>query len=144
MSDNAKTFKSAAKTMQRVMGSCEVQQYLTGLGTEWIFNLERAPWWGGIFERMVNSTKRCLKKTIGQAKLTYNKLLTALAEVEIILNSRPLSYVSTEDIEQPLTPSYLMTGRRLLNLPEAAHYKKSTEDSDFQVNVSHETVNQRM
>jgi len=32
ISDNAKTFKSAAKTIQRVMGSCEIQQYLTGLG----------------------------------------------------------------------------------------------------------------
>ena len=121
------------------MDSCEVQQYLTELGTEWIFNLERAPWWGGIFEHMVKCTERCLKKTIGQAKLTYDELLTALTEVEMILNSRPLSYVSTEDIEQPLTLTHLMTGRRLLSLPDAAHYKKSIEDSDFQVNVSHET-----
>ena len=144
ISDNAKTFKSAAKMVRSVIDDREVQQYLTGLKTEWVFNLERAPWWGGIFERMVKSTKRCLKKTIGKAKLAYDELLTALTEVEMILNSRPLSYVSTEDIEEPLTPSHLMTGRRLLSLPDAVHYRRPTEDSEFRVDVCHETVNQRM
>jgi len=144
ISDNAKTFKSAAKTVRAVIDNREVQQYLTGLSTEWVFNLERAPWWGGIFEWMVKSTKRCLKKTIGKAKLTYDELLTALTEVEMILNCRPLSYVSTEDIEEPLTPSHLMTGRRLLSLPDAVYYRRSMEDSDFQVEVCRKTVNQRM
>ena len=65
---------------------------------------------------MVRSTKRCLKKTIVRAVLTYDELLTALTEVEMILNSRPLPYVSTEDIEEPLTPSHLL--RRVLSLPD--------------------------
>jgi len=64
---------------------------------------------------------------------SQDKLLTALTEVEMILNSRPLSYVLTEDIVQPLTSSHVMTGQRLLSLPEAVHYKKSIET---QVNVS--------
>lgn len=33
-----------------------------------------------------------------------------------VLNSRLLTYVSTEDIEEPLTPSHLLTGRRLLSI----------------------------
>ena len=70
----------------------------------------------------MKSTKCCLKKTIGKVKLTYDELLTALTEVEMILNCRPLSYISTEDIEEPLTPSHLMTGRRLLSLPDAVYY----------------------
>ena len=45
--------------------------------------------------------------------LSYNELLTAVAEVEMVLNSRPLSFVSTEDIEEPLTPSNLLIGRRV-------------------------------
>ena len=36
-----------------------------------------------------------------------NKLLTALVEVEMIINSRPLSFVSADDFEEPLTPSHL-------------------------------------
>ena len=32
---------------------------------------------------------------MGQAKLTYQELLTSVAEVEFIVNSRPLTYVTT-------------------------------------------------
>ena len=66
---------------------------------------------------MVKSTKRCLKKQLGNARLTYEELLTVLVEVEAVLNSRPLAYVYAEDIEEPLTPSHLLIGRRLLTLP---------------------------
>ena len=41
---------------------------------------------GGIFERLARSVKRCLKKTIGGAILTYKELLTVVVEVESILN----------------------------------------------------------
>ena len=67
---------------------------------DWCFNLEKAPWWGGVFERMIKSAKGCLKKSVGCARLTYDELLTVLAEAEMILNSRPLSYVSSKDIEK--------------------------------------------
>ena len=67
VSDNGKTFKAASKSIQVILRSPEVHEHLTDIGVEWKFNVERAPWWGGIFERMVRSTKRCLKKTIGRA-----------------------------------------------------------------------------
>ena len=120
ISDNGKTFKSAAKSIRVVLNHPEVKRHFTDLRMEWSFNVEKAPWTGGIFERMVRSTKRCLKKTIGKAVFSYDELLTAVTEVEMILNSRPLSYISTEDIEEPLTPSHLLIGRRVLNLPDAA------------------------
>ena len=41
-----------------------------------------------------------------------------LAEIEAVLNSRPLSYVNSDASEpQPLTPSHFLTGRRLTSLP---------------------------
>ena len=104
ISDNAKTFKSK-----------EVQQFIRNMGVAWKFNLPRSPWWGGFFERMVRCTKSSLKKILGVAKLTYEELLTVLTEVEGVLNSRPLTYVYSDEVEEPLTPSHLMIGRRLLS-----------------------------
>ena len=91
---------------------------------------------GGFFERMIKSTKRCLKKTLGRARLTYEELLTVLTEVECILNSRPLTYLYPDDLEEPLTPSHLISGRRLLSLPDAS--RSGTDNSS-----AHETVTRR-
>ena len=118
ISDNAKTFKSAANILEQVVTSEEVQKYFEGIGIVWKFNVPKAPWWGGLFERLVRSTKRCLKKTLGQSKFTYEELLTALTEIEMVLNSRPLTFISANDLEEPLTPSHLLVGRRLMNLPD--------------------------
>ena len=41
--DNGQTFKAAAKAIQAVTESREVQEHLTGLGVAWKFNVERAP-----------------------------------------------------------------------------------------------------
>ena len=70
----------------------EVRRFMSGVNVKWDFNIERAPWWGGFFERMVQLLKRCLRKLVGRAKLTYEELLTGVTEVELILNSRPLTY----------------------------------------------------
>lgn len=109
VSDNGTTFKAGSKV---------IETYFSEIGIQWCFNVPRAPWWGGVFERMIRSTKRCLKKMIGHAKLTYEELLTLIVEIESIINSRPLSYLSPIDIEQPLTPSHLLVGRRLLSIPD--------------------------
>ena len=76
LSDNGKTFKAAARSLKEV---------------KWKFNIPKAPWWGGVFERMIGCTKRCLRKIVGQAKFSQDEL-TALTEVEMVINSRPLSY----------------------------------------------------
>ena len=120
LSDNGKTFKPAAKFIQSVFQSDEaVQTHLADVGIQWVFNIEKAPWWGGVFERMVRSVKRCLKKMTGRARLSLDELRTALVEVESIVNSRPLTYVAVSDWEEPITPSHLLIGRRVLNLPDA-------------------------
>jgi len=125
ISDNAKTFKSASKRLSRLLDIPEVQNHLLLHNVKWSFILEKAPWWGGFYERMIKSMKRCLKKTLGNASITYEELSTVLIEVEAVLNSRPLSYVSCDDLEEPLTPSHLIYGRRILSLPLEADVKKN-------------------
>ena len=114
VSDNAKTFKTVAAIVE----SSTIADHLSRVGVKWTFNLERAPWCGGLFERMIQTTKRCLKKIVGSARLTYDELLTSLIEVEMTLNSRQLTYVSSDDLEEPLTPSRLLCGFLVLNLPD--------------------------
>ena len=139
ISDNGKTFKAASKYLDTIFKDGSVQEHLKGLGVTWQFNVERAPWWGSPFERMVRSTKRCLKKLIGRAHFSLDELTTALAEIEAVLNSRPLSYVSDEDMEEPITPSHLIVGRRILNLPDNLDYVCDLSDSEFTLNTNHAT-----
>ena len=112
----------------------DVRSYFLEVGVDWQFNNGGGPWWGGIFERMIHPTKRCLRKTLEQAKLTYTELLTALTEVEAIINSHPLSYVSTDDHKEPLTP-YVLIGQRVLSLPDALWCQEET-DEDIQVSAT--------
>ena len=140
ISDNGKTFKAAAKSISTALSSFVVQGYSVNTGVKWSFNLEKVPWRGGLFERLIKSTKRCLRKTIGHVRITYDELVTAVTEVEMILKSRPLSYVSTEDLEEPLTPSHLLMGRRVLSLPDPSHVRP--EDDDWH-SVSKESLSNR-
>jgi len=97
ISDNAKTFKSASKEIRTVSRSEEVQRFLTSNQVTWNFIVERAPWWGGFWERLIGSVKRSLKKILQRATLSYEKLITVLAEVESIINSRPVTYIYDDD-----------------------------------------------
>ena len=54
-SDNGSTF--TAKWIKMVRQDEKLQDYLSRNGITWQFNLSRAPWWGGQFERLVGSVK---------------------------------------------------------------------------------------
>jgi len=99
-------------------------------------NIEKAPWWGGFFERMVKSAKSCLRKMIGQSKFNMDELSTAVVEVEAIINSRPLSYISPDDLEEPLTPLHLL-GRRVSSLRDNPCLFQDPTDDDFEVTSVH-------
>ena len=59
MSDNAKTFKGASAEVRRIQQSTTVEQQLANRQVQWEFIVEKAPWWGGYWERLVQSVKRC-------------------------------------------------------------------------------------
>ena len=119
VSDNAKTFQATEKPLNELFNHPEVRADLGNMRVEWKFNLERAPQVvGGFFERMVASVKDCLRETLGNARLSYEELLTVLAEGECTLNARPLTYEYNEVYGEVLTPSHLIYGRRIKSLPD--------------------------
>ena len=55
VSDNGKTFKAVAKMVRTTVGDSAVTDFFSIRGIQWRFNVERAPWWGGILKRMVQN-----------------------------------------------------------------------------------------
>ena len=102
VSDNATNF--AAK---------ETQSFLTDRKILWQPTISNAPWYGGMYERMVRVVKRCLKKVLQGAKLSLDELNTVVIEVEAIVNDRPLTYVDNEEFHEAITPNHLIIGHRL-------------------------------
>ena len=90
---------------------------------------------------MIKSMKGCLKRVISHARLTFDELVTVVIEVEATLNSRPLSYVSPDDLDEPLTPAHLLTGRRLTSLPDLL---TSNEDTDYTTPTSPADITRRV
>ena len=110
-SDNGKTFISAAKWVKRLKKLEDLAHYLAKQDIKWQFNLPRAPWWGGQFERLIGLGKKSLFKVIRGAKLKFSELEEVLLDVEVALNNRPLSYVE-DDLQFPvLTPNVMMFGK---------------------------------
>ena len=126
-SDNGKTFVASAKWLRNVMKDERLHNFLTKVDVKWQFNLSRARWWGGQFERMVGLVKRALNKTVRNGTLTWGELQDVLLDVEVTMNNRPLSYVE-EDIQSPiLTPSLLQFGHPNL-LPETQSHQLENQD----------------
>ena len=90
----------------------DTQRFAAERNISWKYSIEYAPWHGGFWERLVASVKRCLKKTIGKACLSYVELQTVLLEIELILNTRPLLPLHDDDAEEILTPHHILYGRK--------------------------------
>ena len=104
------------------MADEKVHDFLSRKRIQWQFNLSRAPWWGGHFERMVGILKGSLYKTIGNGFLTWTELEEVVLDVEVAVSSRHLGYVE-DNVKLPvLTPNSLLYGQPNL-LPELEpHY----------------------
>ena len=82
ISGNAQTFKKTSEWLNKLYKSRKVQKFLQEKGIKWRFNLGRAPWWGGLCERLVGSMKRVLRKVLKNNNFDYEELETIIVEVE--------------------------------------------------------------
>ncbi len=129
-SDNGTNFVGASRELKEALASLDsvkVHDNLAERGIEWHFNPPSAPHMGGVWERLVRSVKRTLDVVLKGHCVHEDTLHTFLCEVEAILNSRPLTPVSSSphDLEA-LTPSHF-----LLGVPNNAHEIVESRESDL-------------
>lgn len=91
-----------------------IKNFLAENGCVWIFNPPHASHFGGVWERMIGIARRILdgillcKKYIKD--LTHEVLVTLMAKISAVMNSRPIAAISTDpDDPSILAPSSLLT-----------------------------------
>ena len=120
-SDNGTNLKAGERELRKCLRELNQRQITDAMIQEevdWKFNPPSSPHFGGVWERVVRSVKRALVAIIGRNVVTDEMLLTVMAEVEGLLNSRPLTHVSADPNDlQALTPNHFLIGRASPNLP---------------------------
>ena len=72
---------------------------------------------GEHFERLVRTIKTSLSSAIARKLYNQEEFTTIVKEVETIINGRPLTYQSSNALDQPLMPSQLLWRRNLPSMP---------------------------
>lgn len=68
----------------------------------------------------MKSAKTHLRKTVGNASLTFEEMITVLTQIEACLNSRPIAPLpDSEDGLEALTPGHFLIGKPLEALPDS-------------------------
>ncbi|XP_053698833.1 uncharacterized protein LOC128745781 [Sabethes cyaneus] len=93
----------------------KTQQFCQTCEIEWHFIPPDALKLGGLGESAVKSAKTLIKRIVANSKLTFEELATILAEIEAVLNSRPLFSVSNDPADSKvITPAHYTIGRPLV------------------------------
>lgn len=124
-SDCGTNFVGAKNALDSLLGFAQSSSYTDALKNElaqrqimWKFNPPSAPHFGGVWEANIKSVKNHLSKVIGAQILSYEEFLTVLTQIEALLNSRPLCWLSSDPAEPlALTPAHFLTLTPLQSLP---------------------------
>ncbi|XP_068738151.1 uncharacterized protein, partial [Montipora capricornis] len=118
-SDNGTNFRGAEteiKIALRKWNPDRISTCLRRRGVQWYFNPPLASHTRGVWERMIRSIRKILRLLLGNQLVDDQTPLTFIAEVEKILNDRPLVPPSSDPRDpEPLSPSApkcLLSSRR--------------------------------
>ncbi|XP_055522717.1 uncharacterized protein LOC129716899 [Wyeomyia smithii] len=126
-SDNGTAFKGAANHLRHVFEMLKsngterdrIVAWCVDNEIEWKFSPPRAPHFGGLWEAAVKSAKYHLLREIGHTSISQEDMITLLAQIEMCLNSRPLTPIPGEPTDlEVLTPGHFLVGSNMQAVPE--------------------------
>ena len=133
-SDNGTNFVGAERELKDALKSWDktvLQEVMLKQQMKWHFNPPAASHQGGVWERVIRTIRKVLSALTMDRILNDETLHSFIVEVEQIINSRPITPVSSDPADDlPLTPKILLIGRLQSDLPpgqfiRADGYRKS-------------------
>lgn len=126
VSDQGRNFIGASNYLGSLMKNATNAQEI-----KFSFNPPGSPHFNGLAESGIRSVKTHLARVVGNQRLTFEEFYTVLTQIEAMLNSRPLTPLSTDPNDlSAITPGHFLTLEPLSILPE--------EDfADQNVSISH-------
>ena len=121
ISDNGTNFVGGERELREAIKDLNQERIVNELSKshiDWQFLPPAASHMGGAWERLVSSVKRALKVVLGMQIVSDEVLTSTLCEVEHVINSRPLTYVSSDATDlRALTPDHLLLGDSSPDVP---------------------------
>lgn len=129
--DNATNFAGAKNELMRLYEMLaekndrdDIFKFAAHQEIEWRFIPPGSPHFGGLWEAAVKAMKYYLKRMLHNTMLTYEQLTTLASEIEAILNSRPLTSMSSDPSDLAvLTAGHFLIGAPLTAIPDDATEK---------------------
>ena len=129
--DNGTNFVGAERELREALSHMDngpVKEFLMKYSIQWVFNPPAASHMGGIWERQIRTARKVLSSLSHEYgyKLDDDSFQTLMCEVESIINSRPLTTVSSDpnDVD-PLTPNHILTMKSSIVLPPPGNFQRA-------------------
>ncbi|CAH8485099.1 unnamed protein product [Dicrocoelium dendriticum] len=112
-SDNGQNFHGAEAELRNLLKQLDqtkITKSMLAREVDWKFNPPCASHRGGLWERLIRSTRELLRNILNGEVVTEEVLVTTLTEIERILNDRPLVAVpDSPDSQDAISPRQLLT-----------------------------------
>jgi hypothetical protein len=129
--DNGTNFVGAERQLREAfaeMKEDKIKEILMKQSIEWVFNPPAASHFGGIWERQIRTVRKVLSSLSREFgdKLDEESFRTLMCEVESIVNSRPITTVSSDPNDlDALTPSHILIMKSSIVLPPPGIFQQA-------------------